>query len=118
MVVELDPQHPAADFVDVLLVGVGQVVRHDVEVVLDYGGGVVRVVVDFRGDRQVTQSGELERGLQLFQDVRVFRLAFYVRVDGHRGRFDVSGRVEDLLDARHSQGHVFGRNTRRVEGVA
>eukprot|EP00983_Pelagomonas_calceolata_P122511 1160914-Pelagomonas_calceolata.AAC.22 len=40
-----------------------------------------------------------------------------IQVHGQGGRLDVLGQVDDLCQPGHTQGHVLGGHTRKMEGV-
>mmetsp|Transcript_73527 Transcript_73527/g.209259 ORF Transcript_73527/g.209259 Transcript_73527/m.209259 type:complete len:277 (+) Transcript_73527:1336-2166(+) len=54
---------------------------------------------------------------QLLVTVWVLGLQFLREVDDKRRRPDLLGHVQNLVEPRHSESHVFGRHTGEVEGV-
>ena len=47
----------------------------------------------------------------------VYHTRIILQIDGDDGRTNLLGRVDDLLDSRHTEGNVHGRHAGKVEGL-
>lgn len=76
----------------------------------------VRIIPDLSLVHNLLQGGVLHLAHEALDVLRVSGVSGR-QVDGHARGSDLLGNVDELVETRHTHGHVLGRHTSIVEGV-